>query len=112
MVEAARIALSTQDDDAFLALCEPKTAALLRNGTKVQKESGRVWKLLRDGRPSPALLPKGDIAEVIESGPVAMVEVRLANTTSRVPLRLVRGQWRLDLIESDTLLAAIRPVPR
>ena len=98
MVEAARIALSTQDDDAFLALCEPKTAALLRNGTKVQKESGRVWKLLRDGRPSPALLPKGDIAEVIESGPVAMVEVRLANTTSRVPLRLVRGQWRLDLI--------------
>jgi len=112
VVGAARDALAAQDDEGFLALCAPNAAALLREAALVQKRSGRLLKVLRDGRPTPMLLPKGEIGEVVESGHRAVVEVRQGDRKERVPLRLIRGQWKIDLMESEQLLLAMRPGPR
>ncbi len=68
VVDAARAALEARDEEAFLALCEPRAADLLRRGELVQKRSGRVFKVLRDGKPTTALLPKGDLGETVQWG--------------------------------------------
>lgn len=112
VVGAARDALAAQDDEAFLELCEPRAAAFLREASAVQKRSGRLLKVLRDGRPTPSLLPKGEIGEVVEAGHRALVVVRQGERKEQVPLRLIRGKWRLDLLETEQLLAAMRPGPR
>lgn len=109
VVESARSALKSGDDEAFLALCEPSAADLLRRGELVQKRSGRVFKVLRDGKPTTTLLPKGDVGEVVESGQRAVVELRKGDRKELVPLRLVRGQWRIDLLEMDSFLQAMQP---
>lgn len=106
----ARQALQSRDEPAFLRLLEPRSAALLRASDKVIAKSGRAWKVLRDGRPSPALLPKGDIVgEPIENGREAVVMVHQGVVQRRVPMRLVQGQWRIDLLEMDTFYQLVRP---
>lgn len=112
VVSAARDALAAQDDEAFLALCAPNAAAFLREAEVVQKRSGRLLKVLRDGRPTPMLLPKGEIGEVVEAGHRALVEVRQGERKERVPLRLIRGKWKIDLIETEQLLTAMQPSAR
>jgi hypothetical protein len=109
VVDAARAALEARDEDAFLALCEPRAADLIRRGELVQKRSGRMFKVLRDGKPTTALLPKGDLGETVESGHRAVVEVKKGDLVQRVPLRLVRGQWKVDLMEMDLFLDAMQP---
>lgn len=112
VVSAARDALAAQDDEAFLDLCAPNAAALLREASLVQKRSGRLLKVLRDGKPTPMLMPKGEIGEVVEAGQRALVEIRQGDRKERVPLRLIRGKWKIDLMETEQLLLAMRPGPR
>ena len=112
VVESAREALAAQDDEGFLELCTPNAAELLRQAELVQKRSGRLLRVLRDGRPTPMLLPKGEIGEVVESGHRAVVDVQQGERKTRVPLRLVHGQWKFDLLETEQLLDAIRPGAR
>ena len=105
----ARNALATKDDAAFLALCEPQAAQLLAAVPQVVTQSGRVFKVLREGRPTSRLLPDGEIASVEENGHRAIVVTRSRKAGGRVPMRLIAGQWRIDLLEMPQFAAAIRP---
>jgi len=106
----ARNALAARNEVQFLALVEPRAAALLRNMPEVMNKSGRQYKVLRDGKPGSNLLPKGDVADVVESGKRAVVVVKQGRAASQVPMRLIEGQWRIDLLEMDSFHEAIRPL--
>ena len=109
VLDQARNALAAKDDAAFLALCEPRAAELLAAAPAAVAQSGRVWKVLRDGRPTARLLPDGEVVSVEENGHRALVVTRSAKPASRVPMRLVAGQWRIDLLEMPQFAEAIRP---
>lgn len=109
VVQDARDALAANDVDGFLALCEPRLAAFLREAEQVQRQSGRALKVLRDGRPRSTLLPKGEIGDTEEAGKRAVVVVRLGDVQEKVPLRLVRGRWKLDLMETERFLDQMKP---
>jgi hypothetical protein len=110
VLETARQALDNRDETAFLATLEPRSRALLEQAERVGKQSGHSWKVLRDGRPTAALLPKGEVSgEPVVNGHVAVVMVNQGMVTKRVPMRLVQGQWRLDLLESDSFWSLARP---
>lgn len=109
VVQHARDALAAKDDAAFAALCEPRAAALLQAGPVAVAQSGRVFKVFRDGRPTQRLLPDGEIASVDENGHRAIVVVRSKKPGGRVPLRLVDGAWRIDLLEMPQFADAVRP---
>lgn len=105
----ARNALVAKDDAAFLALCEPRAAELLTAAPKVVAQSGRVFKVLREGRPTARLLPNGEVLAVEENGHRAVVVTASKKPGGRVPMRLVDGQWRIDLLEMPQFADAIRP---
>ncbi len=109
VLDHARAALAAKDDAAFLGLCEPRAAALLTAAPTVVNQSGRVYKVLRDGRPTARLLPDGDVVSVEENGHRAIVTTRSKKPASRVPMRLVEGQWRIDLLEMPQFAEAISP---
>ena len=109
VLDQARNALAAKDEAAFLALCEPRAAELLTAAPQVVAQSGRVFKVLRDGRPSARLLPDGEVATVEENGHRAIVLTRSKKPGGRVPMRLVDGQWRIDLLEMPQFAEAIRP---
>ena len=105
----ARQALVQKDTEAFLLLLEPKAAALLRAAPQVVSRSGSVYKVLRDGKPTGVLLPKGEVVDVVETGHRAVVVVK-GTEKAQVPMRLCDGQWRIDLLEMDTFYRALRPI--
>ncbi len=107
--DQARNALAAKDDAAFLQLCEPRAAALLTAAPAVVTQSGRVFKVLRDGRPTARLLPDGEVVSVAENGHRAVVTTRSKKPASRVPMLLVAGQWRIDLLEMPQFAEAIQP---
>jgi hypothetical protein len=107
----ARQALKNRDEAAFLALLEPRSRALLEDAARVGKRSGQTWKVLNDSLISAGLLPKGEVVgEPVDNGQQAVVMVNQGSVTRRVPLRLVQGQWRIDLLETDTFWAMARPL--
>ena len=107
----ARQALQNKDEATFLGLLEPRSRALLEDAARVGKTSGHNWKVLHENLNSPLLLPKGEVVgEPVESGKMAVVMVNQGAVTRRVPMRLVQGQWRIDLLESESLWALARPM--
>lgn len=105
----ARQALQARDEPAFVKLIEPRAADLLARSSEVVAKSGHTWKVLRDGRPAPTLLPKGDVSTVLENGKRAVVIVQQGTQQGLVPMRLVQGQWKIDLLEMDTFYQLVRP---
>ncbi len=108
--EGARDTLAAKDVAGFLKLLTPPARDFLARADHVSKKSGRVFKVLRDGKPTKRLLPKGDVVDVVENGRKCVVVVKKGSKTSQVPMRLVRGQWRIDLLEMDSFLAAMTPL--
>lgn len=108
--ETARDTLEAKDVPGFLLLVTPKARAFLQRADDVSKRSGRTFRVLRDGAPTKALLPKGDVTDVVEQGRRCVVVVTQGRRKQQVPMRLVRGQWRIDLMEMDSFLAAMQPL--
>ena len=109
VVVHAREALAAHDDAAFIALCEPQAAALLRAVPRVERQSGHLWHVWREGRPTSRLLPDGDLVDVRTDGQRAVVTVQTKKPDGQVPLRLVDGRWRLDLLTMPQFRQAVRP---
>lgn len=115
VLEQARNALAAKDDAAFIALCEPRAAALLTAAPLAVAQSGHVFKVLHDGRPTSRLLPDGEVVSVEVNGHRALVVTRSGKPAARVPMRLVTGenslggQWRIDLLEMPQFADAVRP---
>jgi hypothetical protein len=105
----ARQALQARDEPAFVSLVEPRAAELLARSNDVVAKSGHTWKVLRDGRPAPTMLPKGEVSTVVENGKRAVVIVQQGTQQGQVPMRLVQGQWKIDLLEMDTFYQLVRP---
>lgn len=105
----ARTALATKDEATFLELLEPRAASLLRAAPATVSKSGQRFKVLRSGKVSAELIPKGEVVDTIESGKRAVVVVKSTTGKFDVPLRLVEGKWRLDLLEMDTFYTAVHP---
>ncbi len=103
VIESARDALKQKDADTFLALLTPRSADFLRQADKVGKKSARAFKVLRAGRPSPTLLPKGDLEEPAIDGQLCTVMAKKGTLRQPVIMRLIRGQWRIDLLEMSQL---------
>ena len=109
VLDQARTALATRDEAAFIALCDPKSAELLRAAPEVVRQSGRKWQLFHEGRPTPRLLPEGEVVDVVEQGQRAVVTLRTKKPNGQVPMRLVDGEWRLDLLTMPQFTDAVTP---
>ncbi|MCO4761074.1 MAG: hypothetical protein KC502_06185 [Myxococcales bacterium] len=113
----ARDALASKDSEAFLALVDPPSRAFLTRSQDVVRLSGRTYEVLGAQGFAPDLLPKGDLVEdtqdgdycIIATGNLCMVEVKKGRDRVRVPMRLIRGKWRIALIEMDPFLSAVLP---
>lgn len=110
VIEAARDALKQKDHDAFLQLLTPKSADLLRQGDLVHRKSSKNFKVLRSGHPTPAVLPKGELLEPIIDGQLCTVMAQKGTAKVPVILRLVRGQWRIDLLEMQSMQTELSPM--
>ena len=109
VVDAARTALEDKNIDGFYELVTPRSVSLLQRGVEVAKRSGRVFKLLRSKTPNKAMLPTGTPEAVSIDGKVCTMLYKKGQRRHRVVLRLVRGQWRIDLVEMDLFIQAIGP---
>ncbi len=109
VLEAARDALKAQDTESFLELVEPRAAAFLRRAEKVVSASGRGYKVTQSARPTAALLPQGDVADVVVQDQRAILVIKRGSATELIQMRLVRGKWRLDLLEMQGFLDQLRP---
>jgi len=110
VIEAARDALKQKDNDTFLALLTPRSADFLRNAEQVGKKSGRAFKVLRSGRPTKSLLPKGALEEPVIDGQLCTVMAKKGSARQPVIMRLVRGKWRIDLLEMSELQSEMAPM--
>lgn len=110
VIDSAREALKQKDFEGFERLLTPRSADLLRRADEVGKRSGRAFKVLRAGRPTTSILPKGELGEPIIDGNLCTVLAKKGNERVPVILRLVRGQWRIDLLEMQTLLTEMTPM--
>jgi|GEM_PF-2735767 len=106
---SARDALAAQDVEGFLDLLTPQARDFLSRADKVSKASGRAFKILRDAKPTKRLLPAGDVTDVVEDGRRCVLVIKKGRNKNQVPMRLVRGQWRIDLLEMDSFMEAIKP---
>ncbi|MBP47372.1 MAG: hypothetical protein CMH53_05495 [Myxococcales bacterium] len=117
VLDQARDALSSRDTDGFLALLDPASRDFLLESQKVTKASSRTLEILGSKGFSKELLPAGDITEdpedgdhcVVLSGKLCLVEVRKGRKKTRVPMRLIRGQWRIALLEMNSFLKLVSP---
>ncbi len=109
VVDAARTALEDKDIDGFYELLTPRSVALLRRGGEVSKRSAQVFKLLRSRVPNKAMMPTGSPEAMSIEGKVCTMLYKKGQRKHRVVLRLVRGQWRIDLVEMDAFIEAIGP---
>ncbi len=117
VLNAARDALTSKSPDEFLALVDPQSRAFLTRSQHVVKVSAQTFEVLGARGFAPDLLPSGDIVEDPEDGDhcmvlnhhLCLVEVRKGTRVARVPMRLVRGQWRVALLEMDGFLDHVLP---
>jgi len=98
VVVEARSALASGKMTALLPWLAADARALLAAEPKIASASGKLWRVLPDGRLPATLLPAGEVVRTVELGQRAVVTIQRGRTTADVPLRLERGQWRLDLL--------------
>lgn len=110
VIEKARDALDNRDDEGFLAMLTPRSAELIREGVQVGKKSTGMFKLLRSGKPTKVLLPPGTLEEPAIDGELCTVLATKGKTKERIILRLVRGRWRIDLLEMASFYEQIKPM--
>lgn len=117
VVKSAREALERKDSDAFLALVDPQSRAFLRRSRDVVRRSGQTYEVVGAKDFPPSLLPDGELVEdpddgdycVVSQGKLCVVEAKSGRKSVRIPLRLVRGQWRVALLEMEPFLQAVLP---
>ncbi len=110
VIESARDALKQKDNDTFFDCLTPRSADFLRKAEYVGKKSARAFKVLRAGRPSSTLLPKGELLEPVFDGNVCTVIAKKGTKKEPVIMRLIRGQWRIDLLEMSQLQLEMTPM--
>lgn len=110
VIENARTALEQNDQDGFLQLVTPRTADFLRQAKRVHRRSGKNFKVLRAGPPTTVILPKGDLMEPVIDGQLCTVMAKKGTAREPVILRLVRGQWRIDLLEMQSMRTQLSPM--
>jgi len=115
--QQAREALKSKDNAAFLALVDAPSRAFLTRSQDVVRLSGQTYEVLGAKGFAPDLLPAGELVEDTEDGDyclpavgkLCVVQVKKGRNVVRVPLRLVRGQWRIAMLEMDSFLNTVLP---
>lgn len=90
---------------------EPRAAGLITAAPEVEKTSSGQFKVFVTCKPPPSVLPVGEIIKVEESSDTtAVVKVKGKSAKSQVdvPMVLVQGRWRIDLLEMDSFAQAIK----
>jgi len=117
VLQEARDALKSRDEAAFLARLDPPSRAFLLQSQDVVRLSGQTYEVLGATGFAPDLLPSGEFVEdtddgdfcIVATGNLCMVEVKKGRNSVRVPMRLVRGQWRIAMLEMEPFLKAVLP---
>lgn len=97
MVAAVREAAADGKPDKLLPWLAEDARAVLGAEPAIRAASGKLWKVLPEGKLPPQLLPQGELVETTERGERAVVIVQRGKQRSMVPLVLEQGQWRIDL---------------
>jgi hypothetical protein len=90
---------------------EPRAAGLINAAPEVEKTSSGQFKVFVTCKPPPSVLPAGEIVKVEEtSDTTAVVKVKGKSAKSQVdvPMVLVQGRWKIDLLEMDSFAQAIK----
>lgn len=103
-----RLADALQDLSKYV---EPRAAALIRSAPDVEKTSSGQFKVFVTCKPPPSVLPQGEVAKVEQLSEVTVL-LRLQGKAGKpgpeVPMVLVDGRWKIDLLEMDSFLQAIK----
>ena len=117
VLQQARDALQNKDDAGFIALVDPPSRRFLTRARDVVRLSGQTYEVLGATGFATSLLPTGTLVEdtqdgdycMVATGHLCMVEVKKGRSSVRVPMRLVRGKWRIALLEMDPFLNTVLP---
>ncbi len=115
LADLGKIACSNQDQlpdaiENFAQYVEPRAAGLLRTAPSVEKKSTGQFTVFVTCKPPPAVLPDGEVVKVDmgEKRSVVRLKKKKGKGEVEVPLVLVDGRWKLDLLEMPTFGAAIQ----
>lgn len=103
-----RLADALQDLSKYV---EPRAAALIRSAPDVEKTSSGQFKVFVTCKPPPSVLPQGEVAKIDQPSEVTAV-LRLQGKAGKpgpeVPMVLIDGRWKIDLLEMDSFTQAIK----
>ncbi len=90
---------------------EPRAAGLITAAPEVEKNSSGQFKVFVTCKPPPSVLPAGEVVKVEEtSDTTAVVKVKGKSAKSQVdvPMVLVQGRWKIDLLEMESFAQALK----
>ncbi|MBM4345520.1 MAG: hypothetical protein FJ100_19280 [Deltaproteobacteria bacterium] len=115
LADLGKVACSNQDQlpeaiENLAQYVEPRAAGLLRTAPAVEKKSTGQFTVFATCKPPPNVLPDGDVVrvELGEKRSVVRLKKRKGKGEVEVPMVLVDGHWKLDLLEMPTFGAAIQ----
>ncbi|MBM4345466.1 MAG: hypothetical protein FJ100_19005 [Deltaproteobacteria bacterium] len=115
LADLGKIACSNQDQlpdaiENFAQYVEPRAAGLLRTAPSVEKKSTDQFTVFVTCKPPPGVLPDGEVAKVEQADKRSVVRIKKKKGKGEVevPMVLVDGHWKLDLLEMPTFGAAIQ----
>ncbi len=115
LADLGKIACSNQDQlpdaiENFAQYVEPRAAGLLRTAPQVEKKSTGQFTVFVTCKPPPTVLPDGEVVKVElgEKRSVVRLKKKKGKGEFEVPMVLVEGHWKLDLLEMPTFGAAIQ----
>ena len=95
----------------FSKYVEPRAAALIRSAPDVEKTSSGQFKVFVTCKPPPSVLPAGEVQKIEQMSDIAAL-VRLQGKAGKpgadVPMVLVEGRWKIDLLEMESFIQAIK----
>ena len=94
----------------FSRFVEPKAAKIIALAPEVEKRSTGQFTVFVTCKPPPTIIPDGDVikVEIGEKRSVVRLKKKSGKGEAEVPLVLVDGHWKLDLLEMESFAKAIQ----
>ncbi len=103
-----RLADALQDLSKYV---EPRAAALIRSAPDVEKSSSGQFKVFVTCKPPPSVLPPGEVVKVDQPSEITAIlklQGKSGKPGAEVPMVLVDGRWKIDLLEMESFTQAIK----
>lgn len=95
---------------AFAQFAEPKSANIIKLAPEVAKRSSGQFNVFVTCKPPPTIIPPGEVSKIDSGDKRTVLILRKPGSKAEVevPLVLVEGRWKLDLLEMPTFTKAIQ----